>query len=173
MNIIHFVFFLVHFMAWVIRNTLAFGISAPSPKSPILLIPCFSWIPVLTNHSTVSSCHGSIQDKAAPWAITGSYTCSCGTTQCQSFLLPKRTWLIPGPIKGDFPGPFMHFESWDLPVNLGSYHPTQHSHQWQRIQLWRDRGWWQDIQLWSSKSLTWARASEHEFPMSWHPQCAS
>ena len=65
------------------------------------------------------------------------------------------------------------YESWDLPVNLGSYHPTRHSHQWQRIQLWRDRGWWQDIQLWSSKSLAWARASEHKFPMSWHPQCAS
>ncbi len=80
MDVIHLVFFLVHFTAWITRNTLAFGISAPPPKSPILSIPCFSWIPVLTDHSTVSSCHGSIQDKAAPWAITSSCTCSCGMT---------------------------------------------------------------------------------------------
>ncbi len=40
MDVIHLVFFLVHFTAQITRNTLAFGISAPLPNPP------FSWFPV-------------------------------------------------------------------------------------------------------------------------------
>ena len=125
-------------------------------------------IPFLTDHPLSLCAYASMQDKAASWTVIISCTCRCGTTQCQSFLSPERTWLVPGPIQGNFPGSFMHFETWDLPVNLGSYHPTRSGRQWQRVQPSRDRGWRQDIRCWS---LPWAR--ENELPTSWCPQCTS
>ena len=101
-----------------------------SLESLVLTIPCSHRFFVF------SSCHGSTQVKTAHWTVISSYMCSCGTTQCQgcfSSLECTSCWLVSGPIKGDVPRPSTHLESWDLPVNLGSYHPTRCSRQWRRI----------------------------------------